>query len=400
MGTNEKRTQAIGASRKVVVAVALAFAAAGPAMAGAGVKVFGDDKGDSISLFGIIDAGVLTQNNSTNANGTPGGGITQEASNGLRQSVWGIKGGSGDLGIGGNSTAFFNLESHFDTATGLLHGTGDVADQSTPLFRRQANVGLTGDWGTLILGRQYGPALLADLNTEPRYFKEQFSNLYAWAYGQLNTNGAAGAGTNRNTNNDVGIFFENAVQYRNTWGPVTLGVMYSFGGTNNGFSYNSAKAVGLEYKGPLIVSGSYQDMKDDVTGKTDVRHTSLGAAYPWNDFTFKALYMQAVNNDANTGNQIANVNSWGVGSDWRWNARNTATLAFYYNHDKDHSGDSTRDIVLSDDFAMNSWVTAYFQYAYVNAGSTATLLTSIVAAGVPQQNAKTSLLNIGLNFSF
>jgi predicted porin len=75
-------------------------------------------------------------------------------------------------------------------------------------------------------GRQYGPALLAHIGTEPRAFKEQFSNLYAWAYNQYQATAGA-PGTDRNTNNDVGIFFSNAIQYRNTVGPFSFGVLWS-----------------------------------------------------------------------------------------------------------------------------------------------------------------------------
>ncbi|WP_443586313.1 porin, partial [Salmonella enterica] len=76
--------------------------------------------------------------------------------------------------LGGGLKSFFNLEGQFSTDTGgLVSGPG-----STQLFRRQANVGLQGGWGTLTLGRQYSPALIGTLATEPRTFKEQFSNLY------------------------------------------------------------------------------------------------------------------------------------------------------------------------------------------------------------------------------
>lgn len=367
----------------------------------ADVKVYSDDKGDSISLFGIIDNGILTQSKSVKADGSAGGTQTGDATSGLRQSVWGIKGTAGDLGIGGNTTAFFNLESHFDTTTGQVHGTGDAAPTNTILFRRQANVGVTGDWGTLIMGRQYGPALLANLNTEPRYFKENFSNLYAWAYDQLGTIGAAGntTGTARNTNNDVGIFFSNAVQYRNSWGPVTVGVLYAFGGQPDSMDNNSVIALGAEYKGPVIISGSYEEMKDQQTSQTVVEHGAIGFAVPWGDYTFKSLFLNAKNRD-NLGNTIAEVDSDGVGVDWHWSPRNTATLAYYSNRNKTTSGDSTRDVVLSNDFKMNGWVTLYTTLAYVDAGPAAGLLTSIVAGADYPANAKTTFLNVGLNLAF
>ncbi|NNM62786.1 MAG: porin [Steroidobacteraceae bacterium] len=384
----------------VACTAALLTVAAQPVLAGNGVKVFSDSAGDSISLFGIIDVGVLYQSNSTSTVGTNHGSIVRLAENGLRESEWGIKGSSGDLGIGGHTTAFFNLESHFDTTTGQLHGTGDVVSQATPLFRRQSNVGLSGDWGTIIAGRQYGPALLADVDTEPRAFKENFSNLYAWAYDTLATNNASILPQNINTNNDVGIFFENALQYRNTWGPVTIGVMHSFGGTNQGWKYNSADAVGVEYKGPVIFSGSYQQMIDQVTGQADVKQWSGGFAVPYKKFTFHTLFIRAIDNYAATGSAYARIDSLGAGVDWQWSKRNSATLAYYYNHDRLHGGDYTHDVVLSDDFHMTSWLTAYVDLAYVNQGPTATILTTIVADAYVQPGMNTTYAMTGLNFSF
>ena len=174
----------------------------------------------SVQVFGIIDAGILSQTNTATSKKSQ----TRLETSGIRQSVWGLK-GSEDLGNG--LKAFFNLESHFDTDNGKIHSTGDSNQTGTILFRRQANVGLSGDWGSVILGRQYGPALLAHIGTEPRAFKEQFSNLYAWRL-QPVSDSFAGPGAAGNTN-DVGIFMSNAVQYRNTFGPVTIGVLYAFG---------------------------------------------------------------------------------------------------------------------------------------------------------------------------
>jgi len=129
--------------------------------------------------------------------------------------------------------AFFNLEAHFDLETGMLHGTGDASTDSddgsgTVLFRRQANLGVSGDWGTVIIGRQYGPGLIAHLGTETRVPKEQFSNVYAWAYSQYFSSINASTTTDAsNANKDVQIFFKNAVQYRNCNKELKFGIMYS-----------------------------------------------------------------------------------------------------------------------------------------------------------------------------
>lgn len=268
----------------------------------------------------------------------------------------------------------------------------------SPFFRRQANLGLRGDWGSVTFGRQYGPALLAHIATEPRAFKEQFSNLYAWAYNQYAATAGA-PGTERNTNNDVGIFFSNAIQYRNTVGPVNFGVLWSPGGKAGSMDKNTVLAAGASYTGPVILSASYQVIKDEATANDNVKHGGLGIAVPFGDFTFKANYLNA-KNQLSTGANVSNVNAMGVGVDWKWHPQNTATLAYYDNKDKRNSKDHTRNIVLSNDFALRADTTIYVQMAIVDADSAATIKTSIVAAGVPSVGNTATLVNAGINFTF
>lgn len=349
----------------------------------------------NVTIFGIIDVGLLYQSK-TDPNGDS---KTSMETSGLRQTVIGFK---GDRDLGENLEGFFNLEAHFDTNNGFFHGSGDSADVTgkspVPFFRRQANLGLRGDWGSVTLGRQYGPALLAHIGTEPRAFKEQFSNLYAWAYNQYAATAGA-PGTERNTNNDVGIFFSNAIQYRHTLGPVNFGILWAVGGRSGSTSRNSAWAAGATYTGPVTLSASYQVIKDEETSHDNVKHYGIGAAVPVGAFTFKANFLKA-KNDLRTGPNVSDVDGLGVGVDWKWHPKNTLTLAYYNNRDKLNKNDETRNIVLSNDFALRHDTTLYVQAAYVDADSAATIKTSIVAAGVPAVGEKTFLLNAGLNFTF
>jgi predicted porin len=376
----------ISAAPRAIAAAALLCLGAGTASAQSSVQV-----------FGIIDAGILTQSKSTGGKGS----LTRLETSGLRQSVWGLK-GTEDLG--GGLKAFFNLESHFDTDTGAIHGTGDAAGSGTILFRRQANVGLSGDWGTVILGRQYGPALLAHLATEPRYFKEQFSNLYAWAYNQLETGhltGAAADGVNKQ--NDVGIFMKNSIQYRNTFGPVTGGILYSLGEQAGDSSNGSILAIGLAYSGPVALSFSYEYMKDQNTGNKNVEHTGIGAAVPFGEFTFKTNWLNAKNSNA-AGMDVSEVNGIGVGVDYKWHPMNTATVAYYDNKDKLNKTNHTKNLVISNDYAISKRTTIYTALAYVDAdvGTTgiAGLKTSIVADASYEAGAKTTFVNVGINHNF
>ncbi len=346
---------------------------------------------NNVSIYGIIDAGLLYQSKTD----PTGQSKTSMETSGLRQTILGFK---GDRDLGKGLEGFFNLEAHFDTNNGQFHGTGDAQGNGTPFFRRQANLGLRGDWGSVTFGRQYGPALLAHIATEPRAFKEQFSNLYAWAYNQYAATAGA-PGTERNTNNDVGIFFSNAIQYRNTVGPVSFGVLWSPGGKAGSMDKNTVLAAGASYTGPVILSASYQVIKDEATANDNVKHGGLGIAVPFGDFTFKANYLNA-KNQLNTGANVSNVNAIGVGMDWKWNPQHTATIAYYDNKDTRNDKDHTRNLVLSNDYALRADTTIYVQMAVVDADSAATIKTSIVAAGVPSVGATTTLLNAGINFTF
>ncbi|MBU0604117.1 MAG: porin [Gammaproteobacteria bacterium] len=354
----------------------------------------GEVGGTKLSMFGIIDVGMLYNSKA----GPNDRSKTSMETSGLRQTVIGFK---GERELQPNLTAFFNLESHFDTNDGFLHGTGDAAGNkpggNTPLFRRQANLGVRGDWGSVTVGRQYGPALLAHIGTEPRAFKEQFSNLYGWAYGQLFTTAGA-TGGDRNTNNDVGIFFSNAVQYRHTLGPVNFGVLWSFGGQPGSIKDNSAYALGATYNGPIVLSASYQAMRDEATGNDNIQHTSLGFAVPFGDFAFKTNWMNA-QNEAKTGVEQADIDGLGMGLDWKWSTKNSATVAYYINKDKANRTDETKTLVLSNDYQWRPDTTLYVALAYADADAGATLRTSVVAAGV-NAGVKSTLLNVGLNFNF
>lgn len=166
-----KKTKPNPSGRCIATALTALALAAAPALARADT-VIGEVAGTKISIFGFLDAGLLYQSKS----GSDGKAKSSLETSGITPTIIGFK-GERDLEDG--LKAFFNLEAHFDLNNGMFHGSGDADGTGSPLFRRQANIGLSGDWGSVTLGRQYGPALLAHVGTEARGFKEQFSNVYA-----------------------------------------------------------------------------------------------------------------------------------------------------------------------------------------------------------------------------
>lgn len=152
---------------------------------------------NNVTLYGLLDDGVeYVRGSATSAGGT---------SNDLREgygtapSRLGFK-GSEDLG--GGTTAIFQLEAGIGVDVGTL-------SQGGRLFGRQGYVGLSGDWGTLTLGRQY----------TMRYYGMLDADIFAASQQGL---GSLDSGI-PNARSD------NAISYRRTMGAVTAGVNYSFG---------------------------------------------------------------------------------------------------------------------------------------------------------------------------
>ncbi len=185
----------------------------------------------SVTLYGIVDAGVAYTNNQKGASNV------QQTSGKLSGSRWGVK-GTEDLG--GGLAAVFTLENGFRTNDGTL-------GQGGRLFGRQAFVGLAKQGiGTLSFGRQYEP--LADLVA-------QYAGSGFWSP-------ATHVGDNDNLNQTFRI--NNAVKFRSdTIAGFTVDGLYAFsnqagGNAGTGFGNNRAWGISANYvNGPLSIGAGY-----------------------------------------------------------------------------------------------------------------------------------------------
>jgi len=325
----------------------------------------------AVTVYGNIDLGVLTQNHAP-----AGGSLTSLANGGIAPSIWGFR-GSEDLGNG--MKTIFNLEGHFAADTG-------VSDPR--LFRRQSNIGLSSaNFGTVTLGNQYSPAILAFAATDPRGLRENFSALYSWAY----NSGALTAGNNGN--NDAGVFLQNAISYSNTLGPVGIAAAYSIS-EGNGAVYS----LGTTYSGPISLSAAYQSTNKPGTSDRLSTIYTVGGGYTMGAFTGKLNYLRGANKNAALV-EISKVGVVGLGVDLKTAYNNTVMAAAYFGKDKDNSADKTTTLILSDEYALSKRTTLYGALTFANAKTGATLLTTVVAGGTTA-NTNTSLLNVGIKHSF
>ena len=187
--------------KKSLLAVAALTAFAGAAQAQS-----------SVTVYGILDVGVMGATNSPNLNsGSWGvaGPAPQAGSNGLRNgTVWGgMAGGEsqsrlgfkGSEDLGGGTKAIFLLETGFNPMTGSIANTGLAGGKTTAggnyggsygdsalqgqLFGRGAYAGLEGKYGTITAGRQQN-LMLDNIGGYDPVNAQMFSPLaYSGSYG-------------------------------------------------------------------------------------------------------------------------------------------------------------------------------------------------------------------------
>lgn len=226
----------------------------------------------SVTIYGIVDTGVVYQ--SKVATPTGGTGSKFSLNSGVIQgSRIGFK-GTEDLG--GGLSAVFNLEAGFSNDTGAL----DDSKTSNTLFRRKSVVGLAGNFGSVLLGRQTDFA-----DTISSYTSVQ--DFGGWT-------GAAGHNLDRlegtRTNNSISYTTANLNGF-------TGNLMYGFGETAGQTSAGQAFGVGGKYdNGPLGLGINYYQSK---AGSTPA-DASLLAATGTNQFTNGT-------NNGSTAQKVLNV---------------------------------------------------------------------------------------------
>ena len=242
----------------------------------------------SVTLYGLIDAGIAYTSNSTTTAGASGSKNFRATSGLINGSRWGLK-GSEDLG-GGNK-AIFVLENGFSINNGQ-------SGQNGRMFGRQAFVGLQNDkFGAVTIGRQYDS--LVDY------------------LAPLTLNGSSFGGTiashpydNDNTNNPFRV--NNSVKYSSAnYNGLTFGGLYGFSNKAGDFANNRAFSAGVNYaNGPLTVAAAYLERQGN----------------PGNNNTSGAV------DTSNGGDSVFNASKqrvWGIGGNY---AFGPATVGLVYTH--------------------------------------------------------------------
>jgi predicted porin len=222
------------------------------AMVGAALVTGNAMADDSVTIYGIIDTGVVY---TTNANAAGNSVFKMPGLTGSFPSRLGFK-GSEDLGSG--TSALFVLEAGFAPTTGTL-------GQGGRLFGRQSYVGLKNDaWGQVMLGRQVNMTYIATLKTDvlgPNIFSIGNIDTYL-----------------PNARSD------NAIGYLGTFSNLTIGATYSFGrdasASGGPGATNCAGQVAGNAQACRQVTGllGYDAQSWGMTSSYDILYGNTGAA--------------------------------------------------------------------------------------------------------------------------
>lgn len=213
----------------------------------------------SVTLYGIIDAGLTYVNN------VQGNSLWAMQSGILQGSRWGLK-GSEDLG-GGLKTVF-QLENGYNVFNGKLGQNQNGSSPSSSMFGRQAYVGLSStSFGTVTVGRQYDTI---DDYVQPSTLNGNWGAYFSHA-GDID-------------NSDNAYRVNNSVKYASpSYNGLTFGGMYAFGGVAGAFGEKSMFGLGASYSaGPMYLTAAYEYNRNPVTQFTDgnwVANSSNPAQY-------------------------------------------------------------------------------------------------------------------------
>ncbi|QQX84094.1 porin [Cupriavidus necator] len=329
------------------------FAAAVAALAAGGAYAQ-----SSVTLYGVVDAGIEYQQNQPN-----GHDVVRMTSGNLSGSRWGLRGVED---LGGGLKGVFVLESGFNLDDGK-------SGNDNRLFGRQAYVGLASQYGQLSLGRHQTPFYDFGLQFDPMAISNKYS---------ITAQDAAFASR-----------ADNSVKYIGTFGGLTASALYSAGANTGagalGEVPGSAK-LGREFganltyaAGPFAVGAAYDEVnlasanaagvvvnpdatirRATVAGSYGFGPAKVYAGYRWaKGVDLGALPFQGQNIQAITGAK-ASSNLYWLGVGYQVTPALSLTGAAYYQDFRGQKGDPW-SFVASADYAFSKRTDAYLSLGYV-----------------------------------
>ncbi len=293
----------------------------------------------SVTVYGSLDGGIRRVTNADAA-----GNSVLGMSNGITAS--GIS-NSNRLGFKGAEDLGGGMNAHFVLESGYVLGRGAFTGTSPTLFGRQALVGITGSAGELNLGRQYSIALLQLGSYDP--FLYRFPTIVPLAFAASADPGSGGR-------------FNNDVQYKTTFGPLTARVEYALGEVAGSASKGSSQGVGLHYQDAKLAAGAVYTRRKPLVGAAYENNDQwlVGGAYAMGPFRVAGGYIDE-RQDVGAG-RAKITNAW-LGGSYNFNGATRLLGGFYRTKNTTVAGaDGKRDLfIVSGIYALSKRTDFYVE---------------------------------------
>ncbi len=280
--------------------IAVAVAAALPAVAQAQT---------SVTLYGIIDLGVSWKDRGTDAAGNKRSGASIDSGTQSTNRI-GVR-GTEDLG--GGLSAVFNWEAGVASDTGLSSGAGcttggtfnncatGVAGAGGALgnnglaFTRRSVVGLSGGFGTVLLGRDYLPGFTSAGTTDIMGYG-LYGNWLSWSVANTGASGLV-AGLVGPATQNLTVRGSNGIHYISpNLGGLTIRAVYAMGEAD--VAPKRANDIlgisGVYQAGPITAQAFYHRYTVVTTGTSTDNDKQYGIGGGWNFGLFRVLAQYAV----------------------------------------------------------------------------------------------------------
>ncbi|KUZ73139.1 porin [Burkholderia ubonensis] len=350
----------------------------------------------SVTLYGVLDAGITYTSNVATANG----GKSQWAmGSGIDQSRFGLR-GSEDLG--GGLKAIFTLESGFNIGNGKF-------SNNNGMFNRQAFVGLSSQYGTVTLGKQYDAVqdYLAPLTATGSWGGTYFAH-----YGnndRLSTNGdvALNNTVKFTSANYAGLQFGGTYSFSNNTNfgnnrAYSGGLSYQFQGLKLGAAYAQANKAGGNGSG--AVSATEFDLGNNPIATAGRNRTyGVAAAYAFGPAQVGAAWTQSRVDNSLLGATSQRFDNYEVSAKYNLTPALGLGAAYTYTNAKlDGESQHWNQFGLQADYALSKrtdvYAQAVYQRASKNAGGASIYNGDINA--VPSSSINQTAATVGLRHRF
>lgn len=321
-----------------------------------------------MTLYGLVDTGFVHESGGPNGASTNllVGGISAGSRVGFR----------GREDLGGGLAAVFTLEMGINAANGSV-------TQGGLGFGRQSFVGLTGNFGSVLLGRQYTPVAFLQTETDPFYT--------GLAGDSANLISAGGAGGNNRMDNTVRYTYTGESGF-------TADLVYGFGGVAGNSSANRQYGGAVGYvSGPVYVKLGYHNVNNaaSVPGK----ETFLGAMY---DFGPVKVHFNYVVNKGDAVFGIVNPDSRDVLLGVSVPVGPGRVMASYIRKQDRTSADlGANQVALGYTYALSKRTSLYTSIARIDNNALAGAATGFYRVGnSTTQGSGSRGFNVGIRHSF